>query len=54
MSKHDSSPHNPNIAHVFYLADFIENRGRGIDKICSACEKDGVPQLEYTINPVIL
>ena len=25
--------------------------GRGIEKICSACEKDGVPQPEYTINP---
>ena len=24
---------------------------RGIEKICSACEKDGVPQPEYTINP---
>ena len=30
---------------------FIESWGRGIEKICSACEKDGVPQPEYTINP---
>ena len=51
MSKHASSPYNPNIAHVFYLAGFIESWGRGIEKICSACEKDGVPQPEYTINP---
>ena len=51
MSKHASSPYNPNIAHVFYLAGFIESWGRGIEKICSACEKDGVPQSEYTINP---
>ena len=33
------------------LAGFIESWGRGIEKICSACEKDGVPQPEYTINP---
>ena len=50
MSKHASSPCNPNIAHVFYLAGFIESWGRGIEKICSACEKDGVPQPEYAIN----
>ncbi len=51
MSKHASSPYNPNIAHVFYLVGFIESWGRGIEKICSVCEKDGVPQPEYTINP---
>lgn len=51
MCKHASSPYNPNIAHVFYLAGFIESWGRGIEKICSACKNDGVPQPEYTINP---
>jgi len=51
MQKHASSPYNPNIAHVFYLAGFIESWGRGVEKICSACQKDGVPQPEYTINP---
>ena len=51
MHKHASSPYNPNIAHVFYLAGFIESWGRGIEKICSACKKDGVPQPVYTINP---
>lgn len=51
ISKHASSPYNPNIAHVFYLAGFIESWGRGIEKICLACERDGVPQPEYTINP---
>ena len=49
MRKHASIPYNPNIAHVFYLAGFIESWGRGIEKICSACETDGVPQSEYTI-----
>lgn len=51
MNKHASSPYNPNIAHVFYLAGFIESWGRGIEKICSACQNDGVPQPEYMINP---
>lgn len=51
ISRRQHSPYNPNIAHVFYLAGFIESWGRGIEKICSACEKDGVPQPEYTINP---
>ena len=51
MRKHASSPYNPNIAHVFYLAGFIESWGRGIEKICSACKNDGVPQAVYTINP---
>ena len=33
MSKHASSPYNPNIAHVFYLAGFIESWGRGIGSL---------------------
>ncbi len=51
MCKHVSSPYNPNIAHVFYLAGFIESWGCRIEEICSVCEKDGVPQPVYTINP---
>lgn len=51
MSKHASKPFNPNIAHTFYLAGFIESWGRGIEKICNACAEDGVPQPEYTIHP---
>lgn len=51
MEKHASKPFNPNIAHVFYLAGFIESWGRGIEKICNACRDDRVPQPEYIINP---
>ena len=51
MSKHASVPYNPNIANVFYLAGFIESWGRGVEKICAACEKEGTPAPEYTINP---
>lgn len=51
MHKHASAPYNPNLAHVFYLAGFIESWGRGIEKICSACKNDGAPLPQYTINP---
>lgn len=51
MQKHASSPYNPNIAHVFYLAGFIESWGREIEKICTACKRDGIPLPLYTINP---
>ena len=33
MSKHASSPYNPNIAHVFYLAGFLESWGRKIGSL---------------------
>ena len=51
LGKHASIPYNPNIASVFYYAGFIESWGRGIEKIRNACEADGVPVPEYTINP---
>lgn len=51
MQKHDLVPYNPNIAHVLYLAGFIESWGQGIEKICSACRKDGVPLPEYESHP---
>ena len=51
MQKHASVPYNPNIAHVFYLAGFIESWGRGIEKICSSCREADVPMPSYTINP---
>ena len=51
MSKHASKPYNPSIANVYYLAGFIENWGRGIEKICQACEEDGVFQPEYIVHP---
>lgn len=51
MRKHASKPYNPNIAHIFYLAGFIESWGRGIEKICQACAKDNLPVPEFTVNP---
>lgn len=51
MRKHASIPYNPSIAHVFYLAGFIESWGRGIEEICATCKNNGIPQPVYTINP---
>lgn len=51
MSKHASRPYNTAIANVYYLAGFIESWGRGIEKICQACEEDGSPLPEYTVHP---
>lgn len=51
MGKHASRPYNPNIAHVFYLAGFIESWGRGIGKICNACREENVPLPEHTVHP---
>ena len=51
LKKHASRPYNPNIAHAFYLAGFIESWGRGIEKICEACKEDDLPVPEFTVNP---
>jgi ATP-dependent DNA helicase RecG len=51
LGKHESRPYNPNVATVMYYAGFIESWGRGIEKICSACEADGLPAPEYTVHP---
>lgn len=50
MEKHSSGPYNPSIAHVYYLAGFIESWGRGVEKICDACCEDGVPLPEYDVT----
>ena len=51
MSKHASKPYNPGIANVFYLAGYIKSQGRGLEKICNACQEEGTPQPEFSINP---
>ena len=47
MERHRSQPYNPNIANVFFRAGYVETWGRGIEKICEACKKHGVPMPEY-------
>ena len=51
LNKHTSRPYNPNIAHIFYLAGFIESWGRGVEKIFNALKKDDLPMAEYKVNP---
>jgi len=51
MGKHASLPYNPDIAHIFYLAGFIESWGRGIEKICDSLKTDNLPMPEYTVHP---
>ena len=51
LGKHNSKPHNPRIAHVFYLAGFIESWGRGVEKIFRSCKADGLSEPVYTIHP---
>ena len=49
MKPHKSEPFNPSIAHVFYRAGYIEAWGRGIQKICEACQELGTPEPEYRV-----
>lgn len=49
MEPHDSMPYNPDIANVFYRAGYIEHWGRGIEKICKACDELGAPRPEYEL-----
>ena len=34
----------------FFRAGYVETWGRGIEKICEACKKHGVPMPEYTLH----
>lgn len=47
MGQHNSVPFNLKIAGVFYRAGYIESWGRGIQKICDACETLGAEKPEY-------
>ena len=49
MNPHHSKPYNPNIANVFYRAGYIENWGRGVEKICDACRELGADLPRYEI-----
>ncbi len=49
MSPHKSMPYNPTIAKVFYRMGYIENWGRGIQKIVAACDELGAPRPEYQV-----
>jgi len=46
---HESEPYNPHVAGAFYKAGFIENWGRGVQKIWDSCEEMGTPVPEYNL-----
>jgi len=50
MQKHNSPPHNPDLANGFLRAGLVEIWGRGIEKICSSCRENGVALPEYLIH----
>lgn len=50
MHSHKSQPSNPTIANTFYRAGFVEAWGRGVRKMCVACEKIGCKQPEYIVD----
>ncbi len=43
LTKHNSKPHNPDIANVFYRAGMIEAWGRGISMMMKACREHAIP-----------
>jgi len=49
MGPHKSRPYNPLVANTFFRSGFIEAWGRGIQKICEACEELGAPMPEYIL-----
>ena len=50
LKKHKSRPYNPQIANGFFRAGFVETWGRGIEKICEACQKHGIDNPKYTLH----
>lgn len=48
--RHRSRPYNPSIAGAFFRAGYVETWGRGIQKICEACEQYGVAGPEYNVH----
>lgn len=51
LGKHTSVPFNPDIAHAFYLAGYIESWGRGVEKMFNYCHEYGCKMPEYTVHP---
>ena len=50
LQKHRSKPYNPNIANGFFRAGLVEIWGRGIEKICEACQLYGLKDPEWTVH----
>ena len=50
FAKHRSLPYNPDVAMTFFRAGYVETWGRGIQKICEACQNSGIPDPDYNIS----
>jgi len=50
LQKRESLPRNPLVARAFYFAGFIENWGRGVEKIFEECREANVPNPTYCIG----
>ena len=48
---HTSEPYNPTIAKTFYRAGYIENWGRGVQKIFRECKELGTSEPKYIVHP---
>jgi ATP-dependent DNA helicase RecG len=46
-SSHHSRPHNPGIAHVFFLRGFVERIGSGSIRMVEECRRAGLPDPQW-------
>ncbi|AEW01037.1 transcriptional regulator [Niastella koreensis] len=56
LDKHPSLPNNPDIAHTFFRAGYIESWGRGMKKILDECTNAGLPEpaFDYDANGLMV
>lgn len=47
---HYSRPHNPDIAHAFFLRGYVERIGSGIKRIMNAFAEQGLPEPVWSVN----
>jgi len=54
LSSHRSMPYNPDIANTFFRTGEIEEWGRGIERIITACKNDGfsTPEFRYDASGI--
>jgi ATP-dependent DNA helicase RecG len=51
LRTHTSKPYNPFIAKAFFRSGMIETWGRGIERMISACLREGKPAPFYNVKP---
>ena len=45
---HHSRPHNPDIAHVFFLRGYVERIGSGVQRMIKMCRSASLPDPEWS------